>query len=149
MNLPGRHRPAAEKIKADYDKVVREYYLEDGKALISCKVRGMDDIISHYSVKNRENMNPELSAYLDDNIFYLPLEHLHRLVKIQLSKRLYELAAGADVSCYQHCLSGIVGALTGYRGELSVHLLHIVAAILLQLVIVATEGRGVDDIRTR
>ncbi|MCR5299536.1 MAG: hypothetical protein K6D92_01405 [Erysipelotrichaceae bacterium] len=75
MNLPGRHRPAAEKIKADYDKVVREYYLEDGKALISCKVRGMDDIISHYSVKNRENMNPELSAYLDDNIFYVPLEH--------------------------------------------------------------------------
>ena len=73
MNLPGRQRPAVEKIKADYEKVVREYYLENGKALISCKVRGMDDIVSHYSVKNRENMNPELSAYLDDNIFYVPI----------------------------------------------------------------------------
>ena len=73
MNLPGRQRPAAEKIKADYEKVVREYYLEDGKALISCKVRGLDDIVSHYSVKDRENMNPELSAYLDDNIFYVPI----------------------------------------------------------------------------
>ena len=61
---------------------------------------------------------------------YLPLEHLNSFVEIQFSERLYELAAGADVSCHQHCLSCVVSALAGYRSKPAVHLFHIITAIL-------------------
>ena len=56
-----------------YRQYVKDYYLEDGKAVIFCHTDGLTDVISKYSVSGRENMNAELTAYLDDNIFYVPL----------------------------------------------------------------------------
>ena len=69
------HKRKAGRTEKNYDQCVREYYLEGDRAIISCRVRGMEDIVSPYSVAGRENMSAELAAYLEDNIFYVPLRY--------------------------------------------------------------------------
>lgn len=64
-------RPA----RIDYDRVVRDFYKEGDRAVILCRVSGMEDVISHYSMPGRESLSPDLIAYLDDNIFSIPLSY--------------------------------------------------------------------------
>ena len=97
-----RHQP-----RIDYDKVVRDFYKEDDKAVILCKVNSMEDIISHYSVPGRENLNPEITAYFDDNIFYIPLSYpiAIRFCGYSFSEEEKEVIRRTMVSTYEFKLA--------------------------------------------
>ena len=61
--------------KVDVGRYVSDYYLENGLAYISCNVRGVEDIINRYSVKDYEWLNPEFAAFVEENANYIPVEH--------------------------------------------------------------------------
>ena len=60
--------------KFNYAKFVKNYYIENGKAYISAKVNSIDDIISKYSTKDYEWINPEFAQYLEECANYIPIE---------------------------------------------------------------------------
>lgn len=62
--------------KADfnYTKFIKKYYIEKGEAYISAKVNNIDDIISKYSTKGYEWINPEFVQYIEDNAYHIPVE---------------------------------------------------------------------------
>ena len=61
--------------KIDYSKYIKDFYLDNGIAYISCNVSGIEDIISKYSVEGYEDLNPEFAEYVDQNAYYIPLEY--------------------------------------------------------------------------
>jgi len=61
--------------KFDYYKTINEYYMKDGRAYISVNVNTINDIISKYSVKNDEVLNPEFMHYIETNASYIPDEY--------------------------------------------------------------------------
>lgn len=63
------------KKKINYDKKIREFYLEDGIAYISCNVKNYYDIIDHYSVQGYEWLNSDFAHYIDDNANNIPVEY--------------------------------------------------------------------------
>lgn len=60
--------------KAEFDsaKYVKDVYLDYGKAYISAKVKSIDEIISKYSIKDYEWINPEFADYIEQNAYYIP-----------------------------------------------------------------------------
>ena len=58
--------------KVDYDKAVKFYFIEKDVAYITCKVSGLDDIVSHYSVPGYELLNEDFSNYLDRIMKHIP-----------------------------------------------------------------------------
>lgn len=62
------------KAKFNYGKFVKNYYMEKGEAYISAKVSGIEDIISRYSVKDYEWVNPEFVEYIEESAYYIPVE---------------------------------------------------------------------------
>lgn len=63
------------KKKVNYDKKIRDFYLEDGIAYISCNVKNYYDIIDHYSVQGYEWLNSDFARYIDDNAINIPVEY--------------------------------------------------------------------------
>lgn len=61
--------------KFDYYQTINEYYMNDGRAYISVNISSIDDIISKYSVKNDEILNPEFMHYIETNASYIPDEY--------------------------------------------------------------------------
>ncbi len=49
--------------------------MENGIAYIPCKVSGMEDIISKFSVKGCESLDSEFMSYIIDFIEFVPLEY--------------------------------------------------------------------------
>ena len=62
-------------MKVDYNKYVKDFYLEDGLAIISCNVNGYYDIIDRYSVEGYEWLNDSFARFLESNAFYIPFEY--------------------------------------------------------------------------
>lgn len=61
--------------KFNYDNFISEYYIDnDGKAYISTKVSSINDIISKYSIKNYEWINPNYIDYIENVANYIPVE---------------------------------------------------------------------------
>ena len=60
--------------KFNYAKFVKDYYIENGTAYISAKVNSIDDIISKYSTKDYEWINPDFAQYLEECAYYIPIE---------------------------------------------------------------------------
>lgn len=63
-----------KKAKFNYAKFVKKYYIEKGEAYVSAKVNSIDDIISKYSTKDYEWINPEFASYIEESAYYIPLE---------------------------------------------------------------------------
>lgn len=59
----------------DYIKYVKNFFVEDGIAYISCSVTNKDDIISHYSVRDYEWLNNDFAKYIEDNAYYIPVDY--------------------------------------------------------------------------
>ena len=53
------------KKKFNYNKYVKEFYVEKGIAHVYANVTSYDDIISRYSVKNYEVLNDDFINYLE------------------------------------------------------------------------------------
>ena len=60
--------------KFNYAKFVKKYYIEKGQAYISAKVNSIDDIISKYSTKDYEWINPDFAHYIEECAYYIPIE---------------------------------------------------------------------------
>lgn len=60
--------------KFNYAKFVKNYYIDKGEAYISAKVSSIDDVISKYSTKDYEWINPEFANYIEESAYYIPIE---------------------------------------------------------------------------
>ena len=60
--------------KFNYAKFVKDYYIEKGEAYISAKVTSIDDVISKYSTKGYEWINPDFASYIEESAYYIPIE---------------------------------------------------------------------------
>lgn len=60
--------------KFNYSKFVKKYYMEKGEAYITIKVNSIHDIISRYSIKEYEWINPEFAEYIEECANYIPTE---------------------------------------------------------------------------
>ena len=80
MNLFGKNKKSIKNLKKfrsakfNYAKFVKKYYIEKGTAYISAKVNSIDDIISKYSTKDYEWINPEFAHYIEECAYYIPIE---------------------------------------------------------------------------
>ena len=70
-----KNKRRISKMKVDYYKYVKDFYLEDGLAIISCNVTDYYDIINRYSVEGYEWLNEEFARFLESNAFYIPVEY--------------------------------------------------------------------------
>lgn len=59
----------------NFMKYVKNFYVEDGVAYISCNTRNISDIISSYSVKDYEWLNNDFISYIESNAYYIPLKY--------------------------------------------------------------------------
>ena len=80
MNLFGKNKKSIKNLKKfksakfNYAKFVKKYYIEKGTAYISAKVNSIDDIISKYSTKDYEWINPDFAHYIEECAYYIPIE---------------------------------------------------------------------------
>ena len=58
--------------RIDLDKFVKDFYVDNGLAFISCKVRGYYDIIDPYSVEGYEWLNSSFTRFVEENAKYIP-----------------------------------------------------------------------------
>ena len=70
-----KNKRRIRRMKVDYNKYVKDFYLEDGLAIISCNVNGYYDIIDRYSVEGYEWLNDSFARFLESNAFYIPVEY--------------------------------------------------------------------------
>ncbi|MBR3354138.1 MAG: hypothetical protein IKG47_02080 [Oscillospiraceae bacterium] len=54
---------------------MREIYIENGLAFISCKVKNYHDIIDQYSVEDYEWLDESFARYIESNAAYIPTEY--------------------------------------------------------------------------
>lgn len=63
------------KRDAKLEKRLKEDYIDNGIATLPCKVDGMDDVISRFSVPGYETLSPELSDYIESSAEFIPAEY--------------------------------------------------------------------------
>ena len=60
------------KTKFNYNKFVRDFYLEKNTAYVSVNIDNYNDVISKYSISNYEWLNPEFADYVEETAYYIP-----------------------------------------------------------------------------
>lgn len=66
---------AYKRKRSDVEKRLRKEFIDHGIATIPCKVSGMDDILSSYSVPGYESLNSEFVDYLINITELIPEEY--------------------------------------------------------------------------
>ncbi len=61
--------------KVDISRYIKDYYVDNQLAYISCNVQSYDDIIDHYSVPDYEDLNPDFVAFIEENAENIPVEY--------------------------------------------------------------------------
>ena len=64
-----------QKKRVDLDRFVRDFYVENGLAYISCNVNEYCDVIDRYSVSGYEMLEPGLAGYIEQSANYIPVEY--------------------------------------------------------------------------
>ncbi|MCR5300787.1 MAG: hypothetical protein K6D92_07875 [Erysipelotrichaceae bacterium] len=70
-----RNKRQFARKKVDYYKYVKDFYLEDGLAYISCNVKDYYDIIDSRSVEGYEWLDESFAWFIESNAFYIPIEY--------------------------------------------------------------------------
>ena len=70
-----KNRILFSRRESHLEQRVNEDFIDNGVAAIPCRVSGYDDLISSYSVKGYETLNPEFEAYVEDAASYIPAEY--------------------------------------------------------------------------
>ncbi len=70
-----KNRILFSRRESHLERRVNEDFIDNGIAAIPCRVSGYDDLISRYSVKGYETVNPEFEAYVEDAASYIPAEY--------------------------------------------------------------------------
>ena len=79
-DLQRRQNLQKYKSKFDISKFIKEYYIDDdGYAYISANVDDIDDIISPYSVKGYDWINPDFADYVEESFYFIPIEEKVKL----------------------------------------------------------------------
>ena len=60
---------------AKLDRRIREDFLDNGIATLPCRVSGLEDIISHYSVPGYETLNSEFTEYVRSTADFIPADY--------------------------------------------------------------------------
>ena len=63
------------KRDAKLEKRLKEDYIDNGIASLPCKVTGMDDMISRFSVPGYETLASEFSDYIESSAAFIPAEY--------------------------------------------------------------------------
>ena len=63
------------KTKFNYNKFVRDFYLEKNTAYVSVNIDNYNDVISKYSISNYEWLNPEFADYVEETAYYIPIQY--------------------------------------------------------------------------
>ncbi len=63
------------KTKFNYNKFVRDFYLEKNTAYVSVNIDNYNDVISKYSISNYEWLNPEFASYVEETAYYIPIQY--------------------------------------------------------------------------
>ena len=63
------------KSQIRFEKYVKEFYLENDLAYISCNVKGYDDIIDDFSVEGYEWISEPFARFIEENANYIPTEY--------------------------------------------------------------------------
>ena len=64
-----------EKRKSNLDYRLRRDYIRNGIATLPCSISGYDDVISSYSVKDFETLNPDFTDYVKSSAEVAPPEY--------------------------------------------------------------------------
>jgi len=70
-----KNKKSFQKMKVDYYRYVKDFYLEDGLAYISCNVNDYYDVIDPYSVDGYEWLNESFARFVESNAEYIPVEY--------------------------------------------------------------------------
>ena len=70
-----KNKKSFKKMKVDYYRYVKDFYLEDGLAYISCNVSDYYDVIDKYSVEGYEWLNESFARFVETNAEYIPVEY--------------------------------------------------------------------------
>lgn len=60
------------KKKIDNQKVLDYYFLDHDVAYIPCKVSGLEDVVSHYSVPDYETLDESFASYIESIMSHVP-----------------------------------------------------------------------------
>lgn len=63
------------KSQIRFEKYVKEFYIENDLAYISCNVKGYDDIIDSFSVEGYEWLDERFTRFFESNAEYIPVEY--------------------------------------------------------------------------
>ena len=63
------------KKKSHIDSRLKAEFVDNGIATIPCKVSSYEDVISSYSVKGYETLNPEFEDYVKSTVDVIPVEY--------------------------------------------------------------------------
>ena len=63
------------KRDAKLEKRLEKDYIDNGIATLPCRVDGMDDVISRFSVPGYETLSPEFSDYIESSAAFIPAEY--------------------------------------------------------------------------
>lgn len=69
------NRSSFRRKKAHLDQMVKHTFIEGNQAIIPCHAQQYTDVISAYSVKGKETLNPAFQAYILDIIRFIPDEY--------------------------------------------------------------------------
>lgn len=61
--------------RVDVSKYIKDFYVENGLAYISCNVSGYYDIIDRYSVDGYEWLSEPFTRFVETNAIYVPTEY--------------------------------------------------------------------------
>ncbi len=61
--------------KSYLDRRLKQDVMENGVAYIPCRVEGIDDIISKFSVPGCESLDAEFMAYITDFVDFIPIDN--------------------------------------------------------------------------
>lgn len=75
QNWQTQNRRFFRNKRSHLDQLVQRTFIDDNQAIIPCHAGKYEDIISPYSVKGMETLNPDFQAYLLDIVRYIPDEY--------------------------------------------------------------------------
>ena len=130
------------KRDAKHDKRLKEDYIENGIASLPCKVTGIDEVISHFSVPGYETLSPEFSEYIESSAAFIPPEYpiVLELSGCRFSEEEQEIIRSTIRDDYTYELGAVQGE---NRKQLIVALLMLIGMLVTGFL--AFGARGIGD----
>ena len=130
------------KRDAKLNKRLKEDYIENGIASLPCKVTGIDEVISHFSVPGYETLSPEFSEYIESSAAFIPPEYpiVLELSGCRFSEEEQEIIRSTIRDDYTYELGAVQGE---NRKQLIVALLMLIGMLVTGFL--AFGARGIGD----